>query len=348
MQNRTQLGSDGTERLLQPARERLRELGITLEEVSPAPESDRGVDTLVVLSRGGNTAAYSVQVKVPMTLTSVARERSTGPHPLLVVGDRISRRSADAFRDANIQFIDALGNAFIVFGNVYVDVRGRTDSADQADAYSHRSSARQSVNLFSRGRAQVILALLSWPELAGERRREIANAAGTSVGQTHEVLGQLEKAGFLLATSRELDRFDELLDLWTAAYSTGLGPRLAVAQFHGDPGRPIKSDRAVFLSGETAEGVDIARPATVTVYLDSFDLKLAAANRWSANPDRVRNVSVRHKFWVSPRPAEEDPATKPRNAPWPLVYADLMATGDARLAEVARTWRADHARPEQS
>ncbi|WP_203739830.1 type IV toxin-antitoxin system AbiEi family antitoxin [Actinoplanes cyaneus] len=26
-----------------------------------------------------------------------------------------------------------------------------------------------------------------------------------------------------------------------------------------------------------------------------------------------------------------------QNAPWPMVYADLLATGDARLAEVART-----------
>jgi hypothetical protein len=251
-------------------------------------------------------------------------------------------------REANIQFVDALGNAFIAFGSVLVDVRGRIEPADKARANPPRSSAHQSANLFSRSRSQVIAALLSWPELVGGRRREIALAAGTSLGQAHDVLTRLAEAGYLLPASQKLTRFDELLDLWAAAYSTGLGPYLEVAQFHGDPSRPFTGERPAYLSGETAEGADIARPATLTVYLDSLDPTLAIANRWSTNPDRVRNVFIRHKFWLSPRPAEEDPATKTQNAPWPLVYADLLATGDARLAEVARTWKAHRARSDQS
>jgi hypothetical protein len=112
-----------------------------------------------------------------------------------------------------------------------------------------------------------------------------------------------------------------------------------MAQYHGDVLRPIKSDRPVYLSGESAKGIDIARPATLTVYVDAPDPKMAIANRWSTSPDRVPNIYLRHKFWVSPRPHEESPAPEPRNAPWPLVYADLVATRDPRLDKVARTWR---------
>ncbi|MFI5936723.1 type IV toxin-antitoxin system AbiEi family antitoxin [Actinoplanes sp. NPDC051494] len=280
-----------------------------------------------------------------MTLTALTRIKPAESGPLLVIGDRIDRRSADAFRAANIQFLDARGNAFIAFGDVFIDVRGRTGSGARLPAYPSASEARPSANLFSRGRAQVIMALLAWPELVGGRRREIARASGTSLGQAHNVLTHLEDAGFLLSTSAEMTKFDELLAWWTAAYPTGLGPRLELARFHGDPRRPLQSDGPVRLSGETAAGVGIVHPATVTIYLDSVDQKLPVVNRWSTDPDRVRNVFVRRKFWTSPRPDEEDPEVPVQNGPWPMVYADLMATGDARLAEVAGTWRASRAGP---
>jgi hypothetical protein len=139
-----------------------------------------------------------------------------------------------------------------------------------------------------------------------------------------------------------------LLDFWTAAYPAGLGRRLEIAQYFGDPSKPVRSERPFCLSGESADGVDIAHPATLTVYLDGADPKLPILNRWSRNPDRRPNVFVRRKFWISPRPHEEDPAITAQNAPWPLVYADLVATGDARLGEVARTWRTRSARPHQN
>jgi hypothetical protein len=336
------------------ARLRLREFGIAFEVESlahtrPAQRGDTGVDALVTLSRADTKARYAVAVKEPMTLSSLTSRRSSSPHPLLVVGNRISQRSAAAFREAGVQFVDALGNAFITFGSVFVEVAGRTEPTGQAPKnVPGVPPAPQPTNLFSSGRAKVILALLAWPELTGGTVREISNAAGISVGQTHDAMGRLEQAGFFLPTARRLTRTGELLRYWTAAYPTGLGRRLKIAQYHGDLSRPLISEWPIRLSGESAEGVDIARPATLTVYLDAApDPKMSILNRWSASPDREPNVFVRHKFWVSPRPEEEDPAVRVRNAPWPLVYADLVATGDPRLGEVARTWRAGFAGSDQ-
>jgi hypothetical protein len=342
------------DRALEVARDRLREFGIaleveTLDHTRLAQRDDAGVDAIVTLSRADAKARYAVQVKEPMTLSSLAHRRSsTIPYPLLVVGDHISRRSAAALRDAGIQFVDALGNAFITFGGVHVEVQGRIRPIDQASKGPSRvARPHQPTNLFSPGRAQVILALLAWPEVAVGGVREIAKVAGISVGQAHDALTRLEQAGFLMATSRRLVRTGELLDYWTAGYPAGLGRRLRIAQYHGDPSRPVSSERPVYLSSESAEGVDIARPATLTVYLDALDPKLSILNRWSSSPYHVPNVFVRHKFWVSPRPHEDDPAPRAQNAPWPLVYADLVAAGDVRLGEVARTWRARCAQSEQ-
>ena len=344
-----EIGGVARENLLDVARDRLAEMGIALEVDSRDDPQHAGVDAIVTLSRSGATARYAVEVKVPMTLSALAHRGSPVPYPRLIVGDRISRRSAAAYRGAGIQFVDARGNAFIAFGSVLIDVQGRTEPIDQSAKGSARDrTSHQPTNLFSPGRAQVILALLAWPELAAGRVREIATAAGLSVGQTHDALRRLEQAGFLVPTSKRITRTGELLDYWTAAYPAGLGRRLDIAQYHGDPAKPVRSEIPYYLSGESADGVDIARPTTLTVYLDGTDPKLPILNRWSKSPERRPNVFVRRKFWTSPRPHEEDPATTAQNAPWPLVYADLMATGDARLGEVARTWRAHRARPDQN
>ncbi|UQU67048.1 hypothetical protein COUCH_12565 [Couchioplanes caeruleus] len=348
--------ANATENLIGTAEERLRELGITLRTRawSPGDETippDAGIDAVATLSRGVTDAQYAVVAKHSMTLSSLLHHvRSALPFPLLLISDRISRRSATAFRDAGIQFIDRLGNAFITFGDVLVDVRGRTETnaRDLAD-HDAGTTPHQPANIFSPRRSQVILALLTWPELRAATVRAIADASGVSIGQAHDALAQLERAGFLTPTTGRLIRGDDLLDYWAAAYPTGLSRRLDIARYHGDISAPLRQpplEQSVYLSGESAEGTIVARPATLTIYIDTLDLnrRMAIANRWSSSPDRTPNIFVRHKFWTPPHTEERPPLTS--NAPWPLVYADLLSTGDARLREAAKAWRARCARPD--
>jgi hypothetical protein len=338
-----------TDRLIETARQRLQEFGIDLE-VESRRSQDRPphVDAVATLSRADAKARYAIQLVEPMTLSALARETAARhPHPLLVIGDRVTPRSAASFRDAGIQFVDTLGNAFIEFDGVLVEVRGRARDLRSDDRVTR---PRRPANMFSFRRSQVILALLAWPELASATIREIAHAAIVSVGQAHDAMTQLQQSGFLNPVSRRLDRTDELLDYWTAAYPTGLGRQLEIARYYGDPSRPVSRPdvkQPVYLSGESAEGAGIARPVTLTVYLDVLDPKLPVINRWSSSRERIPNVFVRRKFWISPHPHEEKPSNKGRNAPWPLVYADLLAAGDPRLGEMARVWRAHHARSDE-
>src|SRR5262245_9342557 len=100
-------------------RMRLREFGITFELESPdapglPPHIDSGIDAIATLSRAGAEARYAVVVRHTMTLSSLAHDTiAAPPYPLLIIGQRIGRRSAAAFRDADLQFVDALGNAYI-------------------------------------------------------------------------------------------------------------------------------------------------------------------------------------------------------------------------------------------
>lgn len=342
-----------TDNLVEAAQERLQEFDIALEmEYSEPIDEIAAGGATALLSRGDAKARYQVVVQRSMTLTALARKAPTHPYPPLIISDHINRRSAAALRAAGVQFIDALGNASIEFGNVLVEVQGRTASSDRQHSSSDSiTRSSKSANLFSPRRAQVILALLSWQELQNATIRDIADAAGVSTGQAHDALDQLEQAEFVLPSPRRLVRVDELLNYWTAAYPAGLGSKLQMAKYHGNPAIPIRepdTGSPIFLSGESAKGTDIARPATLTLYVDVVHPLLPIVNRWTASPDRQPNVFIRRKFWSAPHADEARPSSKTRNAPWPLVYADLMATGDARLREVARAWRAPHVGPNDS
>ncbi|QSE77694.1 type IV toxin-antitoxin system AbiEi family antitoxin [Rhodococcus koreensis] len=361
--------------LLDAAQERLSEFGIALEVDAGESRNltwhtgatgDVGIDAVATLTAQGASARYALVAKTAMTLTSIAHlPASAIPYPLLVVGSRISERSAAAFREADIQYVDALGNAYVKFSGVFVEVRGRTPSTldsrpEHTRAKLTHSSLqekapppRTSSNLFSPRRSQVALALLAWPRLAKAKIRDMARVAGVSTGQAHDALSMLEHAGFLRGTPPRLHRFPELLDYWTTAYPSGLGRKITLGTFYAESPetiRPLDPNQAIYFSGESAQGVDVVRPTTFTLYVDTFDKRMAVINRWRPLPDRAPNIIVRQKFWTDPAPSVWDNTRLPvdentpagqRNAPWPLVYADLLAFEDARLAEVAKTWR-DH------
>jgi hypothetical protein len=334
--------------LLEAVRSRLEEFGITLTVKSGLTDmgaADHGVDALIELSTDHAHARYAAVIKKKMTLTAVAHLHVRSPHPILAIGEHIDSRSAAAFRDAGIQYADAAGNAFIRFSNVAVEVRGRRAprSLDAVHGDPGFSSTGAVGNMFSTRRSQTIMALLAWPELWSASVRDLATAAGVSTGQAHDTLSMLQNAGFRLSSSVDQRRHGELLDFWTIGYGTGLGPKLALASYSGDVRGSVKKShpgQAIYLSGESASGIDLVRPATVTIYIADPDPKLPMVNRWRRDPALEPNIFVRRKFWTSPRQHDEVPVVKAHNAPWPLIYADLMATGDARLAEVARTWGA--------
>lgn len=218
-----------------------------------------------------------------------------------------------------------------------IDVQGRRP-AEGGRQVAHDPSG----NLFSVGRAQVVLALLSWTTLWSASTRELARAAGVSTGLAHNTLQLLDAAGFTPHGSSSHNH--ELLEYWAAAYPTGLGRRLALASYVGDPTTvtPVDPDHPLFLSGESAAD-DLVRATTMTLYVEDLDHRLPLSNRWRT--DGEPNIFVRQKFWHAPRPAP--PEIGVLRAPWPLVYADLRATNDPRLHEVASHWRNQHVHASQ-
>ncbi len=281
----------------------------------------------VYLMRGGSEQQYTAFVKASFRLADAAwigAERGLA----LVLSNFVSPRTAGALRRAGVQYLDTAGNAWIKFGDVLIDVRGRPRPKDVAPAPA-------TGNLFSTARAQVIFALLAWPELWRAPLRELARTADVSVGQAHNARQLLSEAGYKDG-SRPAGQSD-LLELWAAAYPTGLGAKLTRATYSGmiEHVRPAAEQDALFISGEPA--VKELRPATLTLYARRDDPFLPVVNRWRS--DGPPNIEVRRAFWRAP--GGDRPGVQ--LAPWPLVYADLAASDDPRVRQAAQDWRQSHA-----
>lgn len=308
--------------------ERLREFGLHLHSERENAQWEDGVPERATLRRGGVGHSVLVLPVADMAFTTTApslpRDSAT---PLLLVGPRVSERSADTYRRRGINYLDSAGNAYIDLEGILIDVRGRRPPMGVG---SRRPAG--STNLFSTKRAQVIFALLSWPELVNAPVRPLARAAGVSVGQAQETQELLRQRGYLDPPGApRIRKGAELLDNWLAAYPTGLGSPARQRTFAGDitQVRPI-ADREVFVSGEYAVP-DLLRPETLTVYVDDFDPSLVIANRWRT--DREPNIIVRDVFWRDPGGGRAPGTVHP--APRLLIIADLEASGDSQQNEAA-------------
>ena len=134
---------------------------------------------------------------------------------------------------------------------------------------------------------------------------------------------------------RRLINGERLLDRWTEAYARTLRPKLLLGRYRGDLGalqRATPWPGGVLIGGELAAArlTRHLRPGTATFYAEAIDPKVLL--KLVLKADTEGNVDVRRRFWNFA--AEETPLT-----PNLLVYADLLAIGDARCLETAQLLR---------
>ncbi len=312
-------------------------LGVTAGVGTALPSGPSVQVTTVRLTRGTSTRAYRLLYGPTVSLADAGLASGVKP-PTLVFTSFMTPRSAEAFRRAGVQYLDLVGNAWVAFDGVLLDVRARP-RPDGLAVPAHKPAG----NLFSTARAQVAFALLAWPPLWEATRRDLAHAAGVSLGQAHNALALLTEAGYRRDPARPGQ--PELLDLWAAAFPTGLATKLTLARYRGEigPVKDVRSDGPAFVSGESA-AEDLLRPATLTLYVQVLDPRLPVVNKWRS--DGHPNIVVRRKFWHVPHDGDDDLA-EVRPAPWPLVYADLVTSDDPRVRTVARQWMDRFAGPYQ-
>lgn len=305
-------------------------LGVSLLERGTAGEGTAGLEVRF----GEIRFVYDLELRNRVTTESaLAVVPRHGARPLMVA-PRVPDAVAAVWRANDVHFVDAAGNAYLRHPGLLVDVRGRREAPSVVVPGLPPRWSRPTGLM-------VVFVLLCDAELAAAPYREIAAASGASLGSVQGAMADLERDGFVLSWrgQRTVERTRELVDRWVAAYTLELHPRLVLGRFNSTRAdwwqsaeASLDREHAVW-GGESAAhdlGLNL-KPSRVLVYAPELPRSLILEHRLRKSTDDG-DVEFRRRFWSFPNIAGH-------LAPSPLVYADLIASGDPRLAGVASELR---------
>lgn len=273
------------------------------------------------------------------------------PETGLLVADYINPKMAEKLWQEKVQFIDTTGNAYIDLPPVYVYVTGNRQQ--KAGFMPTTDGARRA---FEPTGLKVVYTFLCHPELVNAPYRKIAEEAGVALGTVGWVLNGLKAADFVRGAGGKKDRclvhYRKLLDRWVEAWPEKLRPKQLTGEFIAeDPywwkGIDIREYDG-YWGGEIAAAkyTNYLKPKVATIYMREhlrnkllLDVRLRKATEW-AGIDGAR-MKIYRPFW--PENFNEIDTELRKGLVHPvLVYADLVATGDARNLEVAQRIYNEH------
>lgn len=315
--------------LLDQALAALEGMGVTgavrwRERVGARPDAE------VRLAFGGVDIDYAAEVKRhlrPATLGATMHQLARHRGKALLVTDHATPPIADALRAQGIEFIDTAGNAFLNQPPLLVWIKGQRPAEPAVRVPTGR--AFQTTGL------QVLFTLLCKPEAVNLPYRDIAAMAGVAHGTVGWVMPELPRLGFVIEINkqRRLVEGERLLAQWVDAYLQKLRPKLLLGRYEAkDLAWTTNVDATrydLLLGGEPAaqRKTGNLRPGTATFYGAKVPPQLLIDQR--LRPDQAGTVEILKRFWTFE-------GERPGLVPDVLVYADLLATGDARCLEVAR------------
>ena len=248
----------------------------------------------------------------------------------LLVTEYVNPELAEIMRNQGIPFIDGAGNAFINATPLYIFIKGeKPDKAEKAEPVKR---------LFKAGGLKLTFALLNNPGMEKATYRDMAKAAKVALGTVDFAITELKELGFLIdlgKKGRQLFNTERLLRRWVEAYPENLKPKLVQEKFRTDARNWWKdiqpTDFGLFWGGEiaAAELTGYLKPERYTVYTDQLPRKLIYKFKFQKDPHG--NIEILTPFWAFKWKLAENGFVPPL-----LIYADLMATGDARAIEAAK------------
>lgn len=293
-------------------------------------------DALVRIRYGKEAdALYAAEIKrwlTPANLGPIVTQlRDLGTAALLVT-EYATPQVAEKLKELDIQFVDTAGNAYLRGPNFLIWLTGRRPRTTHKQPRAGRAWQPTGVKL--------IFALLCNPDWIALGYRELAARAGVANGTVGWVMRDLVEQGFLvLARRRKIPRRlhnrRKLLDRWVEVYTGTYRQTTLLRRYRGettDWWKNLDTPRYdVLIGGEAAAALltEYLKPGAITIYTRPDNLRFIVEQKLREAPDG--DVEVRQRFWPFDYKWEH-----PDLVPPVLIYADLLATGDARCIETAR------------
>ncbi len=341
-----------------------------LEEIDKGP-TGQTQDAVIRLKKDGVEYPYAVEVKTRLTNTilgavvdRVRRFQQKG----MIITNYVNPNIADKLKEMDIAFIDAAGNAYLKEPGLYIFIKGnkpggytKTDTFETEEinqtiytpllkitpqifppALIIREPRNQA---FQPAGLKVVFAILCEGDLVNAPYREIAKIADVALGTVGWVIRNLKEQGLLVERKNQkrrrlVDR-KKLLDKWVEAYNEKLRPTLIVGRYNAPQdywwqGTDIRNYDG-FWGGEVAAArlTGYLKPEVATIYAKEMPVQLLRDLRMRNDPKG--NVEIMRQFWDD----KFNPDNQKREnkyidiAPVIIVYADLLAAGDARNIQTA-------------
>jgi len=335
--------------LLEAALDVARRLGLIAELVQAGPAvGGTRADALVRLGRGHEATLYAVEIKRalrPATLGAALHQLQRFGQQALLVTDYVTPPMADTLRQRHVHFIDGAGNAYIEQPDVFIWVKGNKPLIPMVPPALGRA--------FQPTGLRVVFVLLCNPETINRPYRELAAMAGVAHGTVGWVIPDLQRQGFVaqrkdVRGARRMYQIERLLAQWVDAYTRQLRPRTLIGRYYvptldGWRDWPVEQYDALW-GGEPAGALltEYLRPGELTIYAEKLPALLAAQKKFLKQPEpgHAAAIEIRRRFWYFNAEARHANTVPPV-----LVYADLLATGDARCIDTAKMiYEADLAR----
>jgi len=295
-------------------------------------DADLYGDGIVRLTHEDKRWECKAEVKFRVNRATIAllkqKMERTG-NSLLLLTDYVNPELAERMRNQGILFIDAAGNAFINATPLYIFIKGEKPN--------NAMETKPVKRLFKPSGMKLIFALLNNPGMEKATYRDMAKAANVALGTVGIVITELKELGYLIdmeKKGRQLLKTEQLLERWVEAYPENLKPKLIQEKFKTDARHWWKDIRpanlGLFLGGEiaAAELTGHLKPERYTIYTDHLPGKLIY--KFKLQKDPKGNLEVLTPFWAFEWKLAERGFVPPL-----LIYADLMATGEARAIEAA-------------
>ena len=326
--------------LLDAAIEAARGMGVGVQMVQREPPlGGAGADAVLRVTHGEQEVLYAVEVRRTLqlaTLGAALQQLERLGQQAMLVTDYITPELADALKARKIAFLDTTGNAYLEQEGLLVWIKGQKRVAKPVAETAGRA--------FQPTGLQVLFTLLCNPQAVNRPYRELADMAGVAHGTVGWVMPDLQQMGFVKDLNskrgtRRLFERDRLLDEWATTYARVLRPRTLIGRYYVSTLEGWQdwslAEHGALWGGEPAAAIltNYLRPGELTIYADKLPGLLAARHKFMKEPapGRTAVVEVRKRFWKFPTDPEYNNLVPPV-----LVYADLLATGDARCIETAK------------
>ncbi len=292
-------------------------------------------DAAIRILRGGREWRFDAEVKPWLTTTTAGLlvHKYPANKKWILVTRHVQQAIAEQMRELQIQYMDTDGNVYLDTKDLLVFVKGQKNAEPRATTGVVRP--------FKPAGMQVIFALICNPGLEQKTYREIADVTKTALGTINWTMQALRQIGHLLEmgkAGRRIVKRETLFDKWVAAYPQQLRPKQLVGRYvtqDTDWWRNADlKDLDALWGGETAAAIETGyiEPEIATVYLEKNLTELIL--RFKLKKDPHGKIEVFRKFWHFQ--LEEQ---RGRTVPLPLIYADLLATGNDRNIETAKELR---------